>query len=373
MSERGLHLVALSGGVDSAVAALQLKESGHEVHCLHMTNWEEDKYCEAAADFQDARKICVQLQMPLHRINFSKEYKRRVFERFLQEHELGHTPNPDVLCNREIKFDVLFNYARRLGGAKLATGHYARLDYSFGKTRLLKGLDADKDQSYFLHSVKRQYLNDVLFPLGQLSKSQVRTIARRAGLPVSEKKSSTGICFIGERPFQPFLRKYLSSQPGPIKNEQGRMIGKHHGLPYYTIGQRQGLGIGGLSGHPPGPWYVAQKDIENNALVVVQGKSHPLLFQNWLQADTTHWINGSPKELNQGKTFRCAAKIRYGQPDQPCMVTPRTNKDLEVFFQNPQRSIAPGQYVVFYQDEHCLGGAKIRSAKMKEEFLAFSV
>lgn len=373
MGKKGLHLVALSGGVDSAVAALRLKESGHEVHCLHMTNWEEDKYCEVAADFQDARKVCVQLQIPLHRINFSKEYRKRVFECFLKEHEQGHTPNPDVLCNREIKFGVLLNYARRLGGAKLATGHYARLDCSRGETRLLKGLDADKDQSYFLHSVKKKYFNNVLFPLGQLSKAQVRAIARQAGLPVSEKKSSTGICFIGERPFRPFLGRYLSPQPGPIKNEQGQVIGKHHGLPYYTVGQRQGLGIGGLPGYPPGPWYVAKKDTESNVLVVVQGKSHPLLFQNWLQTGSPHWINRSPKELNQDKTFRCAAKIRYGQPDQPCVVTCRTDKDLEVFFQNPQRSIAPGQYVVFYRGDHCLGGAKIRSAKMREECLAFAV
>ncbi len=373
MSKGGLHLVALSGGVDSAVAAFRLKESGHEVHCLHMTNWEEDKYCEAATDFQDARKICIQLRIPLHRINFSKEYKNRVFKYFLKEHELGYTPNPDVLCNREIKFDVLLNYARRLGGVKLATGHYARLDSSLGKIRLLKGLDTDKDQSYFLHSVKKKYLNDILFPLGQLNKTQVRAIARRAGLSVSEKKSSTGICFIGERPFRPFLRGYLSPQPGPIQSEQGQVIGRHHGLPYYTVGQRQGLGIGGLSGHPSGPWYVAQKNIESNVLLVVQGKNHPLLFQNWLQANSPHWINGTPKELDQGKVFPCAAKIRYGQPDQPCVVTRRADKDLGVFFQSPQRSIAPGQYVVFYQDDHCLGGAKIRSAKMKERSLAFAV
>lgn len=373
MGKRDLVMVALSGGVDSAVAALCLKEAGLEIQCLHMTNWEEDQYCEAASDFQDARKICQRLGLPLHRVNFSKEYRTRVFDNFLKEYKQGRTPNPDILCNREIKFGVFFDYARRLGAQRLATGHYARIHCSPEGMHLLKGLDTNKEQSYFLHAVYQRHLSHVLFPLGQMRKPQVRNMARRAGLPVSEKKSSTGLCFIGERPFQPFLKQYLSPLPGPIKNQQGQVIGEHRGLPYYTVGQRQGLRIGGLTKHPPGPWYVAEKNIDNNEILVVQGRGHPLLFQNWLEADLPHWINQPPQEWSRGTALRCTAKIRYRQADTPCTVKHTKGETLEVSFDTPQRSVTPGQYVVFYRGEYCLGGARIHRAEMREQFLASAV
>lgn len=362
-------IVALSGGVDSAVAALLLRDAGHEVECLHMTNWEDDGHCEAAADFQDARKIARQLGLPLHRVNFSDEYRERVFEHFLAECRAGRTPNPDVLCNREIKFGTLRAYARRLGGTSIATGHYARLAVDGGQPQLLKGADPSKDQSYFLHGVDAAALADVVFPLGGMLKSEVRARARATNLTSAHKKDSTGICFIGERRFGEFLRRYLPTEPGPIKEPGGRTIGEHCGLAFYTLGQRHGLAIGGLRGFGNEPWYVADKETGTNGLLVVQGAEHPLLYKNWLAADAAHWINDPPAGWDDGLVLQCRAKTRYRQPDQSCSAV-RTGPDtLEVVFESPQRAVTPGQYVVFYDGDRCLGGATIRAAEMRRSQL----
>jgi tRNA-uridine 2-sulfurtransferase len=370
----GPTLVALSGGVDSAVAALLLRDAGHDVQCLHMTNWENDGYCDAARDFHDARRVCQMLGVPLHRVNFSHEYREHVFADFLAEHRRGRTPNPDVLCNREIKFGVMARYARRLGAARIATGHYARLstadssDAAPGAAprsnppQLLKARDDSKDQSYFLAAVDAAEFADVLFPLGDLLKSEVRAIARGAGLPVAEKKDSTGICFIGERPFAEFLAQYLPPSPGKIVDERGRELGAHDGLAYYTLGQRHGMHIGGVAYGAEAPWYVARKDTERNELIVVQGSDHPLLFEDWLVASDAHWIGVPPIELAAGEPFRCRGKIRYRQPDQACTVVPSGERELQVSFDQPQRTPTPGQYVVFYDGERCLGGAVIERA-----------
>ena len=362
-STNGPTLVALSGGVDSAVAALLLRDAGHDVQCLHMTNWEDDGYCNAARDFQDARRVCQLLGVPLHRVNFAREYREHVFADFLAEHRKGRTPNPDVLCNREIKFGVMRRYAQRLGAARIATGHYARLGADdLGTPQLLKARDASKDQSYFLAAVAATEFSDVLFPLGELLKSEVRAIACAAGLPVAEKKDSTGICFIGERPFAEFLAQYLPPSPGKIVDERGRELGTHDGLAYYTLGQRHGLHIGGVADGVEAPWYVARKDAERNELVVVQGSEHPLLFDDWLAASDAHWIGALPSEVAAGAPFRCAAKIRYRQPDQLCTVVRTGERELEASFDQPQRTPTPGQYVVFYDGDRCLGGAVIERA-----------
>jgi tRNA-specific 2-thiouridylase len=362
-SLNGPTLVALSGGVDSAVAALLLRDSGHDVQCLHMTNWEDDGYCDAARDFHDARRVCQVLGVPLHRVNFAREYREHVFADFLAEHRKGRTPNPDVLCNREIKFGVMRRYAQRLGAVRIATGHYARIGAdSDGTPQLLKARDGSKDQSYFLAAVDAAEFADVLFPLGELLKSEVREIARRAGLPVAEKKDSTGICFIGERPFAEFLAQYLPPSPGKIVDDRGRELGRHDGLAYYTLGQRHGLHIGGVADGAEAPWYVARKDAERNELVVVQGSEHPLLFDDWLAASDAHWIGAPPRELAAGEPYRCHAKIRYRQPDQLCTVASSGESALDVSFDQPQRTPTPGQYVVFYDGERCLGGAVIERA-----------
>ena len=362
----GPTIVALSGGVDSAVAALLLRDAGHDIQCLHMTNWQDDGYCDAARDFQDARRVCRMLGVPLHRVNFAREYREHVFSHFLDEHRKGRTPNPDVLCNREIKFGVMARYARRLGAAKIATGHYARLAPGEPSTsaapaapRLLKARDSSKDQSYFLAAVDAADFTDVLFPLGDLLKSDVREIARRAGLPVAEKRDSTGICFIGERPFAEFLAQYLPPSPGTIVDDRGRELGRHDGLAYYTLGQRHGLLIGGVADRAEAPWYVARKDAERNELVVVQGSDHQLLLQDWLTASNAHWIGAPPDAQPTGTPLRCMAKIRYRQPDQPCTVMMTGERDLEVSFDHPQRTPTPGQHVVFYDGDRCLGGAVI--------------
>jgi tRNA-uridine 2-sulfurtransferase len=368
MPQSELITVALSGGVDSAVAALLLKEAGHDVQALHMTNWEDDGYCDAAADAQDARRVCEQLEIPLHRVNFAPEYRAQVFDHFLAEHARGRTPNPDVLCNREIKFGVLRRYAARLGGARLATGHYARLGArADGATAgeniaLLKGRDRDKDQSYFLHAVAATDFRDVLFPLGPLTKSEVRGLARRAGLAVAAKKDSTGICFIGERPFADFLARYLPERPGSVVDDRGREVGRHRGLAYYTLGQRHGLGIGGVADGDEAPWYVAAKEPDSNTLVVVHGHDHPALYQDRLLADAIHWIGNPPPEWSRSRPLECMAKIRYRQPDQPCTVVRAGEDAVEVCFDQPQRVPAPGQYVVFYAGDRCLGGATIERA-----------
>ena len=365
MQPDDLVIVALSGGVDSAVSAMLLRDAGYRVQCLHMSNWKDDGYCEAAKDFQDARRVCNHLDLPLHRVDFSDQYRERVFADFLDELRRGHTPNPDVLCNREIKFGTLYEYARRLGGRWLATGHYARLERAeSGRVELHKGEDVSKDQSYFLHALAERDLEHALFPLGGRLKSEVRTLARDAGLPVAGKKDSTGICFIGERPFARFIGEYLPTSPGAIKDPDGRTLGTHQGLAFYTLGQRRGLGIGGRADCPQGAWYVVRKNFDENELVVVQGTEHPALYQNRLTAAAMHWINGPTPQWNDGLPFQCRAKTRYRQPDQDCTVTRSGQHALRVHFHRPQRALTPGQYVVLYQGARCLGGARIESANM---------
>jgi tRNA-specific 2-thiouridylase len=350
-------ILGLSGGVDSAVAAVLLKDEGYDVHALHMTNWEDDEgYCTAAEDLQDARRICEQLDIPLHHVNFSKQYRDQVFAYFLDEYRKGRTPNPDVLCNREIKFGVFRDYAKRLGGDLLATGHYARSGIVDGQGALFKGKDPNKDQSYFLHAVSAEALAETLFPLGELMKDEVRGIARDRGLPVHAKKDSTGICFIGERPFREFLSTYLPANPGPMRTPEGDIVGEHQGLMYYTLGQRQGLHIGGIHDRPDLPWYVVAKDIDANTLIVAQGE-HELLFSDRLMGTDTNWIGTAPEGLLEG--LRCTAKVRYRQADQACMVRARGDDSVEVTFDERQRAVAPGQFVVFYAGDRCLGGAVI--------------
>lgn len=352
-------IVGLSGGVDSAVAALLLCEQGWRVEGLFMDNWEDDdeeqSYCRAAQDFQDARQVCETLGIALHKVNFAAEYRQRVFRYFLQEYAAGRTPNPDVLCNSEIKFKVFLEYALRLGAERIATGHYAQLVPDEERVQLLKARDADKDQSYFLHAVPQAALARTLFPLGQMLKREVRARARAAGFANHDKRDSTGICFIGERPFAEFLRRYLPAQPGDIETLDGHVLGRHQGLMYYTLGQRQGLGIGGRAGTAPAPWYVAGKDLRRNVLQVVQGHDHPALYAGTLLAAELHWVAGTAPAVD----FACTAKIRYRHPDQACRVRLLPGGRCEVRFAEPQRAITPGQYVVFYQDRLCLGGGVI--------------
>ncbi|MBC6427750.1 MAG: tRNA 2-thiouridine(34) synthase MnmA, partial [Cellvibrionales bacterium] len=312
-------LVGLSGGVDSAVAAALLVEAGYAVEGLFMKNWEEDdgsEYCTARADLADAEQVCERLGIRLHRANFAAEYWERVFEHFLREYRAGRTPNPDVLCNREIKFRAFLEYAGELGAARIATGHYAQLRRAGGQWQLWKGADAEKDQSYFLHAVAESAFARALFPLGRLDKRRVRAMARRFGFANYAKKDSTGICFIGERRFKDFLQTYLPAQPGEIRALDGRRLGRHEGLMYYTLGQRQGLQIGGMRGAAAMPWYVAGKDLGDNALILVQGREHPALFSRWLRTGAIHFINGGPRR----DCFACAAKIRYRQAAQDCTV-----------------------------------------------------
>jgi tRNA-specific 2-thiouridylase len=357
VSERASRIVVgLSGGVDSAVAALRLLERGHEVHGLYMANWEDDDgYCTAAQDFQDARAVAEVLGIPLHRVDFSREYRERVFASFLAQYEAGRTPNPDVLCNREIKFGVCLAHARRLGAARFATGHYARLRHD-GPPQLHKGADLARDQSYFLHSIEREALAAIEFPIGDLLKDDVRAIARAAGLPVYDKPDSTGICFIGERPFREFLGRYLDDRPGPVETPEGEWLGSHHGLAFYTLGQRSGLEIGGRAGHTGGAWYVARKDAARNALVVVQGHDHPLLQGRALLTGPVHWLGSPP-----AGPFRAQAKVRYRQADQAVEVTPLADGRALLEFDLDQRAVTPGQYAVLYEGTHCLGGAVIES------------
>jgi tRNA-specific 2-thiouridylase len=353
-----LVIVGMSGGVDSSVAAWRLLQEGYDVQGLFMSNWDEDEdgYCTAAADFQDARQVCDQLGIVLHKVSFAGEYRERVFRYFLEEYRAGRTPNPDVLCNREIKFGVCFDYARRLGADYVATGHYARVAHD-PTPRLLKSLDADKDQSYFLHAMPGEALARTLFPIGGMTKPEVRRRARDLLLPVFDKRDSTGICFIGERPFAEFLSNYLPAQPGPIETVNGVPLGTHRGLMYYTLGQRQGLRIGGRPGVGEEPWYVADKDLERNALIVVQGHDHPALQSRALHASQLCWVGEPPV----GDQFRCTAKVRYRQPDQDCTVDVLSDGDCVVRFDVPQRAVTPGQYVVFYRGEECLGGGVIEA------------
>jgi tRNA-specific 2-thiouridylase len=355
-------ILGLSGGVDSAVAALLLKQSGADVHALHMTNWEDDDgYCTAATDLQDSRQVCDLLQIPLHHVNFAREYRERVFAYFLDEYRAGRTPNPDVLCNREIKFGVFRDYAKRLGGELLATGHYARVLHRDGRVELHKAKDANKDQSYFLHAVSAEALADTVFPLGELVKSEVRDLARYHGLRNYDKKDSTGICFIGERPFREFLSTYLPANPGPIETPDGKVIGEHHGLMYYTLGQRHGLGVGGLRDAGDAPWYVAAKDLPNNVLTVVQGE-HPMLYSTELEASQASWIGPAPTPLANGERLDCQVTIRYRQADQACTISQQSGGRISVVFEERQRAVAPGQFAVFYDGDRCLGGAIIDHA-----------
>jgi tRNA-uridine 2-sulfurtransferase len=352
-------IVGLSGGVDSAVAALLLKDAGWDVQGLFMSNWEEDDddvYCTAARDFQDARAVAAELGIPLHRASFAPDYRERVFRHFLSEHSAGRTPNPDVLCNREIKFGVALEWARRLGATHFATGHYARLEVASDGPALCKARDASKDQSYFLHAVERGPLARTLMPLGTLAKSAVRTLARRAGLPVFDKPDSTGICFIGERPFREFLARFLPRSPGEIETSDGERLGTHEGLPFYTLGQRAGLRIGGCTGHRAEPWYVAAKDAARNVLVVVQGHDHPLLSSTSLATEKWHWL--APERT---EPFHCTVRVRYRQVEQAARIEPHRDGSLRITFEQPQRAVTPGQYAVAYEGERCLGGAIIDS------------
>ena len=325
-----------------------------------MKNWDEDdgtEYCTAKRDLADAEKVCSTLGIKLHTANFAAEYWDNVFEYFLSEYQAGRTPNPDILCNREIKFKVFLEYAKMLGADKIATGHYARTVKQSGRVYLAKGLDANKDQSYFLHAVGETEFTKTLFPIGNMEKPRVRELAEQYDLVTHNKKDSTGICFIGERRFKDFLQQYLPAQPGLIKTADGLPLGEHHGLMYHTIGQRQGLGIGGVAGQKEEPWYVAEKNLLTNELIVVQGANHPLLFKQCLTATAPHWINGLPPS----PTFDCHAKIRYRQSDQPCRVEVE-HTQLKISFISPQRAITPGQSVVLYQGDICLGGAVIEHA-----------
>jgi tRNA-specific 2-thiouridylase len=352
-------ILGLSGGVDSAVAAMLLQQRGAEVHALHMTNWEDDDgYCTAAADLQDARQICEQLEIPLHHVNFAEQYRQRVFAYFLAEYRSGRTPNPDVLCNREIKFGVFRDYAKRLGGELLATGHYARTVTHNDQPQLLKALDLAKDQSYFLHAVSAAALAETVFPLGDLQKDQVRAIARDSALAVHDKKDSTGICFIGERPFRDFLASYLPANPGPMLTPDGVRVGEHHGLMYYTLGQRQGLGIGGVRGAADKPWYVAAKNLQDNTLLVVQA-DHPMLYSEAVEVADATWIGSAPAELSAGEARQSSVKLRYRHADQGCTLSTLDADRLLVQFDEPQVAATPGQFAVFYDGDRCLGGGVI--------------
>ena len=347
----------MSGGVDSAVAALLLKRAGHDVHGLFMSNWDDDDaYCTGAQDFQDARASAAELDIPLHRVSFAEAYRARVFDYFLTEYRAGRTPNPDVLCNREIKFGVCLDYATRLGAQRFATGHYARLEAGASGPVLLKARDADKDQSYFLHGVERRHFERVMFPLGELTKSEVRALARDAGLPVSDKPDSTGICFIGERPFREFLARYIPTSPGEIVDENGTVIGRHRGLAFYTLGQRGGLEIGGRAGAREDAWYVAAKNLQRNQLTVVQGHDHPLLVSRALATGPCNWL-----VQPEGMEFASQIKVRYRQPDQPCRASLRDDGAIEVRFDQPQRAVTPGQFAVLYDGDRCLGGGVIEA------------
>ena len=352
-------IVGMSGGVDSSVAAMLLLDQGYQVEGLFMKNWDEDdgtEYCTAKEALADATAVCNTLGIKLHSANFAAEYWDNVFEHFLEEYRAGRTPNPDILCNREIKFKAFLDYATHLGADLIATGHYVRKKEEDGHSYLLKGCDNNKDQSYFLCAVSEAQIARTLFPVGELEKSEVRAIADTKGLVTHDKKDSTGICFIGERRFKDFLETYIPAQPGLIESPEGEVLGEHAGLMFHTLGQRQGLGIGGQKGKAEDPWYVAGKDLERNVLTVVQGNDHPLLFSHSLTCSKIDWINEDSPAL----PLNCTAKIRYRQPDQECVL--KEDKDgFVVTFKEAQRAVTPGQSIVFYQDEVCLGGAVIES------------
>ncbi len=368
-------MVGMSGGVDSAVAALILKKQGYEVAGLFMKNWEEDdgtEYCTAEADHADGARVCEALGIELHTANFAAEYWDNVFEAFLADYRKGRTPNPDVLCNREIKFKLFTDYAAELGYDTVATGHYARRSETGKPFRLFKGRDAGKDQSYFLQAVPAGRLENCLFPIGDLTKPEVRALARDAGFAIHDKKDSTGICFIGERRFADFLSRYVPADSGPITDTAGTVLGEHRGLAFYTLGQRQGIGLGGMNDRDEKPWYVAAKDMASNTLVVTQDDTD--LLASWLTASNLNWISPSPAsdQANGGGSStatgprQCMAKTRYRQADQPCAVAVECDGTHlvrgHVAFERPQRAVTPGQFVAFYDGEECLGGGRIEAA-----------
>jgi tRNA-specific 2-thiouridylase len=352
-------MLGVSGGVDSSVAALLLQQAGYEVEGLFMQNWEEDDRsgpCSSDADRKDAVAVCGRLGIQFHARNFAAEYWDGVFEHFLAEYRAGRTPNPDVLCNREIKFKTFLDEARALGADKIATGHYARIDQVDGRYRLLRAADAAKDQSYFLHALGQQALGSTLFPLGDLEKPRVRELARTATLPNHAKKDSTGICFIGERDFRSFLSQYIPACPGEMRTPEGTLIGEHQGVMYYTLGQRNGLGIGGRHDADGQPWFVVGKDVANRVLYVAQGGENHWLHSRRLRSETPHWIAGAAPAAE----FRCTARTRYRQADQACTVSVEAD-GLVLRFDEPQRAVTPGQSVVLYAGEVCLGGAVIEA------------
>ena len=367
MSSKQRVVVGLSGGVDSAVSAYLLKQQGYEVIGIFMKNWEDDddsEYCSSNVDFVDAAAVADVIGIEIEHVNFAAEYKDRVFAEFLREYQAGRTPNPDILCNAEIKFKAFLDHAMRLGAEKIATGHYARVRERTGRFELLKGLDPSKDQSYFLHRLNQAQLSKTLFPVGELHKTEVRRIAAEIGLPNAKKKDSTGICFIGERPFREFLNRYISHAPGPIQDDRGRTLGKHLGLSFYTLGQRQGLGIGGIKekgaqrgGGEHEPWFVARKDLAKNTLRVVQGHDHPWLLSHALTAQDVSWTAGhAPAPGAYG------SKTRYRQPDAPCTVVSADGASLSLQFPDAQWAVTPGQSAVLYDGDVCLGGGVIASA-----------
>lgn len=348
-------IVGMSGGVDSSVAAWLLKQEGYEVEGLFMKNWEQDdtnEYCAAANDLADAKAVADKLDIPLHCVNFSEKYWDKVFTHFLNEYEAGRTPNPDVLCNKEIKFNAFLNHALNMGADFIATGHYAKVQNG----NLLKARDRDKDQTYFLHAIDKEALNRTLFPVGNYQKSAIRAYAKELDLITHDKKDSTGICFIGEKRFKTFLNEFILARPGEIKSSQGHALGTHDGLMFYTIGQRQGLGIGGRKEANEEPWYVVDKDIINNTLIVAQGNTHPMLYAQGLICGPIHWLLD---EKDVSLPLTCYAKTRYRQPEQACMISPNQTNQHYVLFSELQRAITPGQYIVFYEKNRCLGGAII--------------
>ncbi|MBU3711069.1 MAG: tRNA 2-thiouridine(34) synthase MnmA [Limnohabitans sp.] len=368
MASKQRVVVGLSGGVDSAVSAWLLKQQGHEVIGIFMKNWEDDddsEYCSSNIDFVDAAAVADVIGIEIEHVNFAADYKDRVFAEFLREYQGGRTPNPDILCNAEIKFKAFLDHAMRLGAEKIATGHYARVREKEGAFELLKGLDPGKDQSYFLHRLNQAQLGKTLFPVGELHKSEVRRIAADIGLPNARKKDSTGICFIGERPFREFLNRYIAQAPGPVKDERGRVLGRHVGLSFYTLGQRQGLGIGGVKekgaqrgGGEHAPWFVARKDVKNNTLYVVQGHDHPWLLSHQVSVDDLSWVAGQPPSPGT-----LAAKTRYRQTDAPCDLQFPAPQTMALHFPDAQWAVTPGQSAVLYQGDVCLGGGVIAAAQ----------
>ena len=358
-------IVGMSGGVDSSVSAYLLLQQGYVVEGLFMKNWEEDdgtEYCTAKEDLKDAQAVCDKLGIKLHTANFAAEYWDNVFEHFLAEYKAGRTPNPDILCNKEIKFKAFLEYAQALGADYIATGHYTRRSADTDCAQLLKGLDPNKDQSYFLHAVNGKQIAKTLFPVGELPKPEVRRIAQEQGLATYDKKDSTGICFIGERRFKDFLQQYLPAQKGTIVTDEGKVIGEHQGLMYYTIGQRQGIGIGGVKNSAEAPWFVVSKDLVNNRLVIGQGHEHPLMMSRSLYSQKLDWVAGECPTL----PLRCKAKTRYRQPDQDCVIYSE-GKGIRVIFEEPQRAVTAGQSAVFYSGDVCLGGGVIESTQLWAE------